>query len=112
MTDTTITDGALCAAYRGARLRLTELLTDADAAADTAVPTCPDWRVRDVVAHLSGGMVDAINGRLDGAGTDAWTARQVDERRRLPLAALLDEWNDAAPTVEPMLDMVGDIGRQ
>jgi uncharacterized protein (TIGR03083 family) len=113
MTEATITDGAVSGAYRGTRLRLTELLSNSGAATgEAAVLTCPDWTVRDVVAHLSGCMVDAINGRLEGAGTDPWTARQVDERRGWALGAILDEWNEAAPMVEPMLDTAGDIGRQ
>src|SRR4051812_41748590 len=113
MTDATITGSAVCAAYRETRERLTALLRAMPSpAADTPVPTCPGWTVHDVAAHLSGGIADAVNGRLDGAGSDEWTARQVDERREWPLATILDEWSENAPTVEPMLDAAGEIGRQ
>jgi hypothetical protein len=64
------------------------------------------------MAHLSGGMADAVNGRLEGAGTDAWTARQVAERRTWSLDAILDEWREHAPTIEPLLDSAGDLGCQ
>lgn len=113
MSDATIASATLCAAYRGSRERLTELLATIDeASAATPVPTCPGWTVHDVAAHLSGGMTDAVEGRLEGAGSDEWTARQVDERRSWRLGAILDEWSVNAPRVEPMLDGVGEIGRQ
>ena len=112
-TDTTVTEGAVATAYHGCRLRLTELLADIDRRqGQTPVPACPGWSVHDVLAHLSGGVVDAINGRMEGAGTDEWTARQVSDRRELSLAEILDEWNVHAPLVEPLLDNAGDLGRQ
>jgi uncharacterized protein (TIGR03083 family) len=112
-TDATMTEDAVCTAYRGCRMRLTGLLADIDGGrAETPVATCPGWAVHDVLAHVSGGVVDAINGRMEGAGTDAWTARQVDERREMSIAEILDEWNVHAPRVEPLLDSAGDLGCQ
>src|SRR5947207_5815250 len=112
-TDTTVTEGAVGTAYHGCRMRLTELLADIDRRqAQIPVTTCPGWAVHDVLAHVSGGVVDAINGRMEGAGTDSWTARQVNERREMSFAEILDEWNAHAPRVEPLLDTAGDLGRQ
>jgi uncharacterized protein (TIGR03083 family) len=112
-TDTTVTEDAVCTAYRGCRMRLTGLLADIDGRqAETLVTTCPGWAVHDVLAHVSGGVVDAVNGRMEGAGTDAWTARQVNERREMSIAEIIDEWNVHAQRVEPLLDTAGDLGRQ
>jgi uncharacterized protein (TIGR03083 family) len=111
--DTTVTEGAVSAAYRGCRMRLTELLAGVDRRqAETPVTTCPGWVVHDVLAHVSGGVVDAINGRMEGVGTDPWTAHQVNERREKSFAEILVEWNTYAPRVEPLLDSAGDLGRQ
>jgi uncharacterized protein (TIGR03083 family) len=77
-----------------------------------AVPACPDWTVRDVLAHLSGGIADALAGRMEGAGTNPWTAAQVEARKDWSVAAILDEWNTNAPQVEPFMDAAGEIGRQ
>ena len=103
----------VAAAYRGCRERLTELLTGLDERqARVAVPACPDWTVHDVLAHVSGGIADALAGRMAGAGSDEWTAAQVEARREMALTEILEEWNTNAPQVEPLLDGAGDIGRQ
>src|SRR5947207_5181981 len=83
--------------YAQTRERITDLVHDAD---DAPVPTCPEWTVKDVVAHLSGVCADILGGRLDGVATDPWTARQVDERRDWSVQKILDEWNENAPQCE------------
>jgi uncharacterized protein (TIGR03083 family) len=105
--------GEVARAYRGCRERVTELVTDLDEqGARHTVPACPNWTVHDVLAHLSGGVADALAGRMEGAGTDPWTAAQVRERADHPLVAILDEWNSNAPQVEPLMDAAGEVGRQ
>jgi uncharacterized protein (TIGR03083 family) len=80
-------------AYRALRERVTELMQAAPAQAlDDIAPATPAWRVRDVLAHLVGVTADVLAGRLDGVATDAWTARQVAERRERSVADLLAEW--------------------
>ena len=76
------------------------------------VLTCPDWSVHDVVAHLAGGVDDALSGNLEGLGTDEWTAAQVKARRETSTADVLTEWNSKAPTLERFLDPAGKLGRQ
>ncbi len=91
--------------YADVRTRMSDLargLTDDEAA--TPVPGCPGWAVRDVYAHAAGVLADVRAGRLDGAATDAWTARQVEERRATPLAEIVDEWAEQAAAVEPTFD--------
>jgi len=52
---------------------------------------CSGWTVADVAAHLTGGMTDVVNGRLEGLGTPEVTERQVVERRGLSPAEIADE---------------------
>lgn len=92
-------------AYSATRRSVIDLvggLTDEEAA--RTVPACPDWRVRDVVAHLTGIAVDATKGELEGVGSPEWTQRQVDERRDVPLADLLTEWAGAGEQIDGALE--------
>ncbi len=92
------------AIYRGVRLRVTEVvLAQPDAALDTVAPATPAWRVRDIVAHLAGGTADIVAGNLDGVASDPWTQAQVDARRDVPIAEVLDEWARCSEQVEPMV---------
>ena len=94
--------------YEEARQRLVSLVREVTSvdtdAVDTLTPACPGWRVRDVLAHLSGLTADIESGNLDGAGRDAWTAAQVDTRRSWPLEELLAEFDDRGPRLAALLD--------
>ncbi|HUF33346.1 MAG TPA: maleylpyruvate isomerase family mycothiol-dependent enzyme [Acidimicrobiales bacterium] len=105
--------GEIGAAYEGCRRRMTELVEglDDDGAAQR-VPACPDWTVHDLLAHVTGVVDDALAGRLEGAGSDKWTAVQVEARRGRPLAEVVAEWAAAAPAFEAVLDDLGMSGRQ
>src|SRR4051794_21599611 len=98
----------LGALYEETRQRVVNLVREAafadSFAAVAPVPACPAWRVRDVIAHLSGLATDIAAGNLDGAATDAWTAAQVDARRDLPLDELLAESDDVGPQLASFLD--------
>jgi len=105
--------GEVADAYAGCRARIAGLTRDLDAAgAATPVPTCPAWTVHDVVAHVSGVVVDVANGNLEGITTDPWTAAQVDARRDRSVAEILAEWDEHAPGFESLLDGIGEPGRQ
>jgi hypothetical protein len=96
-------------AYRGARLRVNALVVDTDdVALDTIAPATPEWRVRDLIAHLAGVTADIVNGNLEDVGTDEWMARRVEQRRDRSIDELMAEWNEHAPTVEAM---AGEFGR-
>ena len=100
-------------AYAGCRQRIVALtagLNNQQSA--TVVPTCPEWTVHDVVAHLAGVVDDALAGRLDGVATEPWTAVQVEARRGLPIADIVADWTVKAPAFEDVLDPIGDAGRQ
>lgn len=65
-----------------------------------AVPGCPDWRVRELLSHLAGLPADIAAGRVEGAGSEPWTAHQVEQRRDRTVGELLAEWAEHAPLVE------------
>jgi uncharacterized protein (TIGR03083 family) len=96
------------AAYRGVRERVTTLLRDRpDADVEQLAPGTPEWRVRDVVAHLGGVCDDIANGNMTGVATDPWTKAQVDKRRDWEFGRVLDDWTMHAGNVEPLLNDLG-----
>ena len=100
------------AAYAGVRQRINELVADVSDRTGDSVPACPEWRVRDLVAHVAGVCDDVLGGRIEGAGTDPWTATQVESRRTRSVDEILAEWNAQAPQLEGMLDSFGPAGHQ
>ena len=98
------------AAYREVQDRVAGLLRDrTDTDLDVLAPATPEWRVRDVVAHLSGVCADIVGGNIQGVGTDAWTAAQVDTRRDWSLEQLLAEWTDTSAQVEGVVRAFPDL---
>lgn len=110
----------IVAAYVEVRERLLRVVLDPAIDVETPVPACPAWLVRDVVAHLAGGVVDVTTGHapeffagmnlLDqwrdekvARARDALTARQVQERRDSSMATLADEWRRASERLVPIL---------
>src|SRR5437763_7932093 len=94
--------------YAAARERVSALVTDlADGQLSTSVPSCPGWTVHDVVAHLAGTVADVQAGRLDGVGSDPWTAAQVEARRATPVDEIVEEWAAGSPTFEDGLRALG-----
>ena len=94
-------------AYAEARARVVELMTtlgDDELTAD--VPACPGWQARDVLAHVTGICADTLAGRIEGAGSDEYTSRQIDERKGRSVEEIVAEWNEQAPAFEQMLDSI------
>lgn len=90
--------------YRGVRDRMTDLVRAmAEEQAATVVPATPDWQVRDLLAHVVGVAADVVAGRLEGAGTDPWTAVQVVGRKDVAVDALLSEWASTWPQLAEAL---------
>jgi uncharacterized protein (TIGR03083 family) len=94
----------ISALYRDGRERILSLAAtmSADQAA-AAVPACPGWTVKDVYAHLTGVVDDALAGRMDGVTTAPWTARQVDTRSGRSLTEVCDEWAALGPELDRVL---------
>ena len=90
--------------YAACRGRVRALLADCDrAAADTVVPTCPDWTVRDLCAHLTG-VAAALVARDNPTGdVQAWVDRLVADRADRSVGALLDEWDEVGPAFEALM---------
>jgi uncharacterized protein (TIGR03083 family) len=87
--------------YAEGRTRVTDLVNGLDESQhQAAVPTCPQWTVHDVLAHLTGVCADILAGNLEGVATDPWTEAQVDKRRGVPVPELLGEWTELGPHVE------------
>ncbi|MGH9027395.1 MAG: maleylpyruvate isomerase N-terminal domain-containing protein [Acidimicrobiia bacterium] len=92
------------AAYRELRGRVSELAREADPEAlETMAPAAPEWRVRDLLAHLSGVCADITAGNLEGVTTDEWTAAQVDARRSWTVDRLLAEWSEQGAAVDALI---------
>ena len=77
--------------YRESMGRIMALVNNQNV--DTSVPACPGWTVKDVVAHLCGAIRDIAKGDTDDAGSEAWTARQVEAYRHRSLTDIGAEWH-------------------
>jgi uncharacterized protein (TIGR03083 family) len=94
--------------YCEIRERVTELCTGLTATDwEKITPHCPDWTIRQTLAHLAGVVDDGINGNLEGVATDSWTAAQIAKRADTSGEEILEEWNTWAPFVEDRATNVG-----
>jgi uncharacterized protein (TIGR03083 family) len=92
-------------AYADSRARIIEMIRELDdEALNTTVPSCPQWRVRDLIAHVTGLTTDVLAGNVDSYGTHPWTSRQVDERRDLDVAEIIKEWEGNAEDFDSLLN--------
>jgi uncharacterized protein (TIGR03083 family) len=100
-------------AYRALRERVIELVQQAsDEQLNAHAPATPEWRTRDVLAHLTGVTSDVLTGNLDGVGTDPWTQVQVDARKDWPVSDLIEEWEKNGPQLDPMIPSFGVVAGQ
>ena len=96
--------------YGALRRRVADLVRYADnEQLERHAPAAPEWRVRDIVAHLSGITADINAGNLDGVASDAWTARQVDARRDWSIDRVLEEWDTEAAKVEAVMATLPEV---
>lgn len=94
--------------YRSNREAFTTLMLGLDDDdVGVLVPATPLWTLKDAFAHVTGVARDYTTGRLDDAPSDAWTHRQVEERKDLTVAAVAAEWTDLGPVIEAMLQASG-----
>jgi uncharacterized protein (TIGR03083 family) len=83
--------------------RVAELVTPLDdATLDTRTPACPDWTVRDMLAHLAGGAASFGTPSYVGLGTDPWADEHVQSRRGASVTDLLEERRICAPKLEQL----------
>jgi uncharacterized protein (TIGR03083 family) len=94
----------VCDAYAALRVRVTELMQSLSLEQSKAVvPHCPQWTVKDCLAHMVGVPEDVINGQMDGVATDAWTDRQVQRHTNDSVDDLLAVWETNAPVFAKIL---------
>jgi uncharacterized protein (TIGR03083 family) len=87
--------------YRETREHLLDLArTMEDAQARRDVPALPGWTVKDAYAHLAGLCGDILGDNMEGAGSPAWTARQVADRSGRTLAEIAAEWSERGPDLD------------
>lgn len=93
----------LAAIYDDTQRRLTELaprLSEEQLA--TPVPTCPGWDVHAVYSHLCGLASDFVSGVGD-VNSDTATARQVAERRKIPIEEIVAAWGPLSVAMQQRL---------
>lgn len=90
------------AAYADLRRRLSAVLAEVgdERGVTTPVPACPGWSVTDLTAHVYGVARDVSDGNVAGAGSDAWTASQVERFAPMGLSGLVAAWNELGPGFE------------
>ena len=64
-------------AYRLVCERVDALVRGRPGIAELAVPACPGWTIRQVVAHLTGVAQDIVAVNLEKKGTGPWADAQV-----------------------------------
>ena len=98
MSDFLLPVQQVCDAYSELRTRVSELMRNISREqAQTIVPHCPQWTVKDCLAHMIGVPEDVISGQMDGVATDAWTDRQVQRHAKDSVEDLLAIWEANAP---------------
>lgn len=72
------------------------------------MPALPTWTVRDTISHVAGIPDDGINGRMEGAPGEAWTAKQVERWRDTPIDELLDQWDTQTALFAQAIESTGE----
>lgn len=100
--------------YAAGRQRVIEAVSGlSESEAEQRVAACPEWSVKDVLAHLAGICDDILTGNVEGVATDPWTAAQVEKRKDSSLADVLAEWAEKGPQIDPLVEFFpGMVGRQ
>ncbi|ORA37062.1 maleylpyruvate isomerase N-terminal domain-containing protein [Mycobacterium aquaticum] len=98
--------------YRDTRQRIVDLLTDD--AWEVALPACPLWSVRDVVAHMTAVAEDWVAGTLTVPPSDIETASQIARFDGKDTTAVLTAWDAAAAELHRLAEQgtaapLGDI---
>ena len=93
------------AVYANALTRIEALVLGLDEAAlEKRVPACPEWTIKELVAHLTGVAADSLAANVEDLGKPDWTQSQVDSRKDREIGAILEEWKGIAAQVGPALD--------
>lgn len=107
MTTTNVVDALTIARmYQDTRERILAVVGPGDWS--TAVPACPGWSVRDVVAHVAAVADDWVNnGPLSSPPTDADTAAHIARFDGRNVDSIVAVWNSAAAQLEKLAESDG-----
>jgi uncharacterized protein (TIGR03083 family) len=83
--------------YRQVRKNVLEVLSTEREQENPAVPACPEWTVRDLLAHLVGSAALAI-GRMSG-----WPSTHPSSSADMGVAELLSTWDQLGGEVDLLL---------
>ena len=83
--------------YQQVRRNVTEVLTAAGTEANPSVPSCPEWTLRELVAHLVGVTATSI-GRLSG-----WPSVRPSSSADMGVAELLSTWEELGAEADLLL---------
>lgn len=98
------------AAYQLIVERVDALVRGRVGIADLAVPACPGWNIRQVVAHLTGVAQDIVALNLEEKGTGPWADAQVARLGGHDIDDLLDMWRQSLDVVRANLAFASDAG--
>lgn len=85
-----MSDSAVVEKYRAVCERIRLITEGVDP--QLVVPACPEWTVRDVVAHVTGVAEAWVTHDIDDYGGAAWAHAQVDRRSTETIPELISEW--------------------
>jgi uncharacterized protein (TIGR03083 family) len=81
-------------AWSASRERVSELILRTPLPElELVAPLTPEWRVRDIVAHLVGVAQDVSSGNFP-QDFDAWTSAQVERLRAIDAHTLVRQWQE------------------
>jgi hypothetical protein len=104
MSEHLLSTEQVCEAYTELRARVTEMMQSLTLEqAQAIVPHCPQWTVKDCLAHMIGVPKDVINGQMEGVASEAWTNRQVQRHTQDLVADLLAVWESNAAVFAKIL---------
>ena len=98
------------AAYQLIFERVDALVRGRAGIADLAVPACPGWNIRHVVAHLAGVAQDVVALNLEEKGTSPWADAQVARLGGHGIDDLLDLWRQSLDEVRANLAFASNAG--
>lgn len=93
--------------YRQSMGRILTLVNNSNA--ELPVQACPNWTVRDTVAHLLGTLSDLIAGKIDESANDDWAAKQIERTTGRSLSDLASEWHVRANTTPGIFERYGAL---
>lgn len=84
-------------AYRTSAERVAELIEQVpDEKLAVMVPACPEWSVKDLIAHFAGVAGDVATGNVTAVGSEEWTSAQIAARKETPVGEILEEFRTQA----------------